>query len=71
MKEKIKKVVAQALNTEVTDSSSQSNCAAWDSLHHLNLVIELEEEFDVSFEIEEIAQMKSIEAIESILKTKV
>jgi acyl carrier protein len=34
------------------------------------LIIELEAEFDVSFEPEEIAQMKSIDAMENMIKTK-
>jgi len=37
---------------------------AWDSLRHLNLIIELENEFNISFELEEIAEMKSISLIE-------
>jgi acyl carrier protein len=71
MKERIKKVASQALKTDVEDNTSQDNCASWDSLHHLNLIIELEAEFDLSFEPEEIAQMKSIDAIEQMIKMKV
>jgi acyl carrier protein len=71
MKERIKKTVSQVLKTDVDDNTSQYNCASWDSLHHLNLIIELEVEFDVSFEPEEIAQMKSINAIEQMIKTKI
>jgi acyl carrier protein len=70
MKERIKKVVSQVLKVDADDNTSQYTCASWDSLHHLNLIIELETEFDVSFEPEEIAQMKSIDAIEQMLKMK-
>ncbi|MDR0603814.1 MAG: acyl carrier protein [Bacteroidales bacterium] len=70
MKERIKKVVSQVLKTDVDDNTSQNTCASWDSLHHLNLIVELETEFDISFEPEEIAIMKSIDAIERMIETK-
>lgn len=70
MKEKIIEVLSQVLNVPVNESTSQDNCAEWDSLHHLNLIIELEMAFDVSFEPEEIAEMKSVEMIETMLKKK-
>jgi acyl carrier protein len=71
MKERIKQVASQVLKADVNDNTSQDNCASWDSLHHLNLIIELEEEFDVSFEPEEIAKMKSIDVIERMIKSKI
>jgi acyl carrier protein len=71
MKERIKKVVSRVLKIDVDDNTSQNTCASWDSLHHLNLVIELEMEFEVSFEPEEIARMKDIDTIEELIKTKI
>jgi acyl carrier protein len=53
---------------EIPDDISQSNCAKWDSMNHLNLVVALEEEFDVSFEPEDIAEMKSLKRIETKLQ---
>jgi acyl carrier protein len=70
MRERIKKVLSEVLKTTVDDDTAQDSCAAWDSLHHLNLIIELEIEFDISFEPEEIACMKSIEIIEKIISVK-
>jgi len=71
MKERILKVVSQVLKTEVDENTSQKNCTQWDSLHHLNLIIELEMEFDVSFEPEEIASMKSVAIIEEMIMSKI
>lgn len=48
---------------EVADDISQQNCDVWDSLKHLNLIVELEEEFNISFEPEEIAEMKNLNVI--------
>lgn len=57
-------------NPNIDITCSQENCDDWDSLHHLNLVSELEDEFDVEFEPEEISQMKSYDKIFSILSKK-
>lgn len=70
MKERLFRVLSQVLKSEVDENTSQKNCSNWDSLHHLNLIVELEIEFDVSFEPEEIGAMKSVAVIEKILKEK-
>lgn len=64
MKEQVKEVLKRVLNiSNVPDEISQQNCDNWDSLRHLNLIVELEDEFDVSFEPEDIAEMKDIDTI--------
>ena len=68
--EKIKEVAASVFECEVNNDTAQNNCDKWDSMHHLNLVVELEMEFDVNFDPEEIAQMTSIKEIEAVLLEK-
>jgi acyl carrier protein len=58
------------LNIKADENTSQTNCAEWDSLRHLNLVVELEDAFSIQFEPEEIVSMKSVEAIETIVRAK-
>lgn len=70
MREKIINLVSRVFETEVNENSDQKNCDAWDSLRHLNLIIELEDEFNISFEPEEIAQLKSIVLIEQLISQK-
>jgi len=70
MREKIINIVSRVFEVEVNENTDQKNCAAWDSLRHLNLIIELEDEFNISFEPEEIAEMKSLGKIEEIIKLK-
>ncbi|MDR0603981.1 MAG: acyl carrier protein [Bacteroidales bacterium] len=53
----------QVFDTEVNEQSSQQDIEKWDSLGHLNLIVALEEEFDVLFEPEEIAEMTSVQKI--------
>lgn len=70
MKQKIKEIAAQVFETQVNDDTNQDNCENWDSLRHLNFIIELETEFDVSFEPEEIAAMNSLSIVESMIQQK-
>ncbi|MFA5229752.1 MAG: acyl carrier protein [Candidatus Methanofastidiosa archaeon] len=70
MKEKIKEIATEVFEVQVHDDTNQNNCENWDSLRHLNFIIELETEFDVSFEPEEIASMTSLSIVESMIQEK-
>jgi acyl carrier protein len=52
------------------ENCSQKNCAAWDSMNQLNLVIELEMEFGISLEPEEIGRMVDFPSVLEIVKSK-
>lgn len=69
MREKIKEVLKRVLELDdVNEDISQRSCVQWDSLNHLNLIVELEEVFEVSFEPEDIAEMKSLDILEQKIK---
>ena len=71
MKEKILNIIKDVFELEDIDNNvSQDNCIKWDSLNHLNLILEIEMEFDVSFDPEEIAEIKSASNILSLLKKR-
>ena len=71
MKDKIIKIMKDVLETEdISLNTSQDNCENWNSLRHLNLVSELEDEFGVEFEPEEIAEMHSVNSIIEIVKKR-
>lgn len=71
MEKKILEIMKEVFETANIDTScSQSNCPNWDSLHHLNLIMVLEESFDIEFEPEEIAQMKDFNSILKIIINK-
>jgi acyl carrier protein len=64
--EKVLALMVETFNIEralLNEDTSQKNLSAWDSLRHLNLIVALEDEFDVSFEPEQIAIMTSFAAI--------
>lgn len=71
MKDKVIKIMKDVLETEdISLNTSQDNCENWNSLRHLNLVSELEDEFGVEFEPEEIAEMHSVNSIIEIIKKR-
>lgn len=72
-KQKLKECFAKAFEvnaSEINDLTSQLNLQEWDSLRHLNLIVELEIEFDVEFEPEEISEMKDFEKVLKCLENK-
>jgi len=70
MRERIKQVIKETLDlNDVPDDISQKTCVDWDSMHHLQLVVALETEFNISFEPEDIVFMKSLDEIEEKLKS--
>lgn len=66
MKEKIIEIMSEVFEVPVSEFPSeikQENIDNWDSLGHLNLIVELEDVFDKSFEPEEISEMTSMDKI--------
>jgi len=71
MEERIIEIMKSVFNTDaITIATDQYNCDKWDSLHHLNLIVELEDAFDMEFEPEEIAEMKSVAAVKKVIESK-
>lgn len=71
MEERILNVLKQTFGLDQVDTTiSQQTCAKWDSMNHLNLIISIESEFDISLEPEEIAELKSYNSIKSLLEAK-
>lgn len=73
MKDKVKKIIANVFNLEfslIEDNASPDNIMNWDSLNHMNLIVSLEEEFNVRFTDEEIGEMLNLDLIEITIKDK-
>lgn len=71
MKEKVLEILKNVFGLETVDEScSQETCEQWDSMGHLNLVIELETEFDITLEPEEIGKIRSYSDILKMLQSK-
>ena len=71
MVEQIVEIMKQVFESdEVNENTSQENCSEWDSMKNLALAFELEQKFNVSLEPDDMAKMKSVKEIVSIIKTK-
>lgn len=72
MEKRVLEILKDLFELDTIDKScSQSTCEKWDSMGQLNLVVELENEFNVSLEPEEIGEMKSFDDIIRILNYKI
>jgi acyl carrier protein len=54
----------------IQPESSPDTISNWDSLQHLNLVLAIEQEFNVQFSPEEIEQLLSVELVAALLEEK-
>ena len=71
MEEKVLEILKDLFELDSVDKTcSQATCEKWDSMGQLNLVVELESEFNVTLEPEEIGKMKTFDDIIRILKSK-
>lgn len=53
----------------LTEATTAADVAEWDSLTHLNLISDCEDEFDITFTLAEISRSKNVgELIDAILK---
>lgn len=71
--DQIRRLVADVLRVPVEQlgpRSSPDDIESWDSLRHLNLVLAIEQEFELQFTPEEIEQLLSVELIELLVEEK-
>jgi acyl carrier protein len=72
-KVKLHEVVARALRvpaTSVSDESSPETLRRWDSLHHLELMTEVEEAYGVRFSTADMVRARSVGHIRDLLREK-
>lgn len=69
----MKQIMADVLDLSpqaVDESTTRDRIASWDSLNHIQLVLALEQAFQVSFDINEIEAMLSYADIRQVLNGK-
>ena len=58
--ENLRTIFSTTLNLspeEITDELSPDTCELWDSLHHIHLVAAIDEEFEITLDIEQQIEM--------------
>ena len=69
--EQLLQIFKDVLETQDIDTTvSQENCEAWDSIHHLNLIVAIEGAFNISLEPEEMEQMRDFATALKIVEGK-
>jgi len=56
--------------SSITPKTAPGDLPEWDSLGHLNLLTNLEETFNISFDMEETMSIQSIQDLKDILDSK-
>ncbi len=73
VKEKIIGIIADTLEvgaSEINDNSSIGDFPAWDSLGHMNLLQNIQDEFDIELDPEEIIELEDVRDIVKAVEAK-
>jgi acyl carrier protein len=62
--------IFQVPASQINPASSPETLESWDSVQHLNLVLGLEQHFNIQFDPEEMDQMKTTGAIADLVSSK-
>ena len=73
IEDRVKNIMSAVFEISVNDinnNSSINTIEVWDSLKHMNLIFSLEEEFDIEFEMDEIALLIDYKSICNLVDKK-
>lgn len=73
IKERIRKILIKVLkheNFEMNDEMSAKDVAGWDSLTHMVIITEIEDDFKVKFKLKELNKLKNLSSLVDLVKSK-
>ena len=65
------KVLFNRPELELNDNLTAKDVPGWDSFNHVNLIINIEEEFGVRFSNDEVGGMQNVGNLKKLLATKI
>jgi len=69
VEQKVKDILSAIFETEnINENSSADNIEKWDSIHHLDMVLSLEDEFNISIPNEDVGNLQSYKIIVMTIK---
>lgn len=70
--EKLQDIFRSAFSSEVEINieTTKDNLPDWDSINHLNLIVELEDSLNIQFQPDEIESMKSVKVLLDLIQKK-
>lgn len=69
----LKKVILKQLNLDdfdFNDSTIAPDVPGWDSLNHINIILAVEENFNVKFKSMELLRLKKVNDLQELLDSK-
>lgn len=65
-------ILSEVLNTAISaeDNPQRSEMPSWDSLKHMELILRLEEQFQVRFTIREVTGIQSLDDLVRVMGVK-
>ena len=54
----------------ITDSTNSDDIEDWDSLEHISLIISMEKEFNMKFDIKEVNKLENVGQMVDMIKKK-
>lgn len=72
LRNQIAAIVSEVLNIPISSDENpmRSHIAHWDSLNHMELILRLEEQYQVRFTIMEVAEIESLEDLVRLIGVK-
>ncbi|GAA6323874.1 hypothetical protein F350042L8_09720 [Fusobacterium ulcerans] len=73
MKEKLQEIFRDIFDDEelvITEGMTAADIEDWDSLAQINLIIAIEKEFGIKFNLEEVSKLKNISEMLEMIKIK-
>lgn len=70
--DQLQEIFRNAFSSDVSISSetNKDNLPEWDSINHLNLIVELEDQLNLQFTPEEIESIKSVHILLDLIQKK-
>ena len=62
--------VLQVLARDMSDETSPKTVGSWDSLRHVELIMSIEQAFNVAFSMPEISTINSLGVVRNLLRQK-
>lgn len=71
MESKIKKIMNEIFKEEITEDFSKFTTDKWDSFMQLDLIVRIEQEFNISFTPDEIGEISSYKDLVKVVNGKI
>jgi acyl carrier protein len=70
---KVENLLSEVLQipvSEITDDLTMKSVESWDSLKHMELIVSLEQSFEIQLSFDEIVAMQSVSEIKRVLRER-